>query len=158
MNAPYHDVMARAQATDRADSAVCAAVLRTSLVWWGWMILCGLTLVGLSLAHGAGAWVWLGLAWPLWLAGTWLTMRLLLDAALFTGLSQAAGPASTGPSLDGALTRVLRVQPRLAADGAPRTLAARVAGAMRLFRMLVAVCVAHGSLLLALVLQRVFNG
>lgn len=158
MNAPHHAAMTSELAADRADSAVCAAVLRTSLVWWGWMSLCGLTLAGVCVAQGAGAWVWLGLAWPLWLAGTWLTMRLWLDAALFTGLSQAAGPASTGPSLDGALTRVLRVQPRLAADGTPRTLAARVAGAMRLFRLLVAVCVAHGGLLLALVLQRVFNG
>lgn len=156
MSAPHHDAMASDLAADRADSAVCAAVLRTSLVWWGWMSLCGLTLAGLCLAQGA--WAWLGLAWLLWLAGTWLTMRLLLDAALFTRLSQAMGPASTGPSLDGALSRVLHVQPRLAADGAPRTVAARVVGAMRLFRLLVAVCVAHGGLLLALVLQRVFNG
>ncbi|WP_152606515.1 hypothetical protein [Aquabacterium sp. NJ1] len=156
MSASHHDAMASDQAADKADSAVCAAVLRTSLVWWGWMSLCGLTLAGLCLVQGA--WVWLGLAWPLWLAGTWLTMRLWLDAALFKGLSQAAGPVNTGPLLDGALSRVLGVQPRLAADGTPRTLAVRVAGAMRLLRMLVAVCVVHGCLLLAAVLQRVFNG
>ena len=144
-----------ALAADRADSAVCAALLRTAVLWWAWMGLCGLTLAMLCMAQGA--WGWLSLAWPMWLAGTWLTMRLRLDATLFHGLAQAGGALHAGPALDGALTRVLGVPPRPSADGAPRTMASRVAGAMRLFRFLLALCVTHGLLLLAFVLQRAFS-
>lgn len=144
-----------ALAADRADSAVCAALLRTAVLWWAWMGLCGLTLAMLCVAQGA--WGWLSLAWPMWLAGTWLTMRLRLDASLFHGLAQAGGALHAGPALDGALTRVLGVSPWPSADGAQRTMASRVAGAMRLFRVLLALCVAHGLLLLAFVLQRTFG-
>lgn len=144
-----------ALAADRADSAVCAALLRTAVLWWAWMGLCGLTLAMLCVAQGA--WVWLSLAWPMWLAGTWLTMRLRLDATLFHGLAQAGGALHAGLALDGALIRVLGVPPRPSADGAQRTMASRVAGAMRLFRVLLALCMAHGLLLLAFVLQRAFS-
>lgn len=156
MNASEQGMRVDDLAADRADSAVCAALLRTSIFWWGWMGLCGLTLAMLSAPERV--WLWLCLAWPLWAAGTWLTMRLSLDAALLHGLAQTDGVACTRLSLDGALNRVLGVQPRHAADGAPRAMASRVAGAMRLFRILVAVCVAHGLLLLAALLQRACNG
>ncbi len=141
---------------ERADCAVCAALLRTSVYWWGWMLLCGLALTMLAAAWGQ--WPWLVLAWPLWLVGTWLTMRLMLDAALFHGLAQTAGAVCTLQRLDGALFRVLGVRQQFGADGALRPLASRVAGAMRLFRALIAVCVVHGLVVLAMLAQRMFNG
>ena len=92
------------------------------------------------------------------MAGTWLTMRLMLDATLFHALAQNVGPACDLAALDGALHRVLGVEHTQVAQGLPRSMSSRVAGAMRLFRVLVALSLVHGLILLAVVLLRVFKG
>ena len=109
---------------ERADCAVCAALLYASGVWQG------LALVAVLLGAAAAALPVPRLPWLIALAALtllerWLSGRVALDARLFDRL--AAGGLSLD-GLDGALRRVLAVP---TAD-ARRPLAPRIAGAKRL--------------------------
>ena len=109
---------------ERADCAVCAALLHASRVWQ-WLALVAVPLgaaaAALSAPRPAGLIALAALA----LAERWLAGRVALDARLFDRL--AAGGLSLG-GLDGALRRVLAVP----AAKARRPLAPRIAGAKRL--------------------------
>lgn len=130
-------------AAERADSAVCASVLATGGWWWGWMLACGMLAAASAWGrHDLWAWVGLCVGWGL---GTWWAVRVHLDARLFHWMAQAEGPLSQGGDLDAALRRVLGRSPRGASASSPRSMAERVAGAMRLYRCLVAWSILHGG-------------
>ena len=137
-------------AAERADSAVCASVLATGGWWWGWMLTCGMLAAATAWARHD---LWLGGGLCVgWLLGTWWAVRVHLDGRLFHWMAQAGGPLSQGGDLDAALRRVLRGSPRGASELFPRSMAERVAGAMRLYRCLVAWSILHGGGALAYLL------
>ena len=109
---------------ERADCAVCAALLHASGVW-RWLALVAVPLgaaaASLPAPRPAGLIALAALA----LAERWLAGRVALDARLFDGLA-SGGLGLDG--LDGALRRVLAVP----AAKARRPLAPRIAGAKRL--------------------------
>jgi hypothetical protein len=149
-------------ADERADAALCAALLGSGGVWWalasvgqlGWWLLplagalsAPFALPALSLAAALATLLWIAIA-------VW-AMRVRLDAQLFAALARADGPWADAASLDQALARGFG-RTRLPAPG--RDMAARCAGARRLFRRLVVASLLHllglltaGGLLVTLV-------
>ncbi|MEY4764836.1 MAG: hypothetical protein RI907_1509 [Pseudomonadota bacterium] len=140
---------------ERAAWAVCAATLSTGGLWWGLLSACA----ALQLAASLLAPTWgqpaspalVALAWLLgalltWLAGTWLAMRVALDAQLMRDMARGdQGPLPDAQALDQALHTALHVPVR----ASRRTAADRLRGALRLHRCLVmaAVCEVLGLLL-----------
>lgn len=123
---------------ERADSAVCAAVLATGRWWWWVMMICGAPAAfSIWARHDLMAWCVLCAAWML---GTWWAVRVDLDARLFHDMAHSDGPLSEGVLLDASLQRVVQGRPRGGREGepSPRSLPERVAGALRLYRRLVA--------------------
>ena len=102
-----------------------------------------LHLATLALAVGVG-WVTGGSAAPTLVAlallgaGTWLAVRVGIDAALFEALARGLAP----DDLDRAL-----IATGLVPDRRPRALADRIAGATRLWRAQLTVLVLEGALL-----------
>ena len=109
---------------ERADCAVCAALLHASRVWQ-WLALVAVPLGATAAALPAPRLAWLVALAALALLERWLAGRVALDARLFDGL--AAGGLSLD-GLDAALRRVLAVP----AGKMRRPLAPRIAGARRL--------------------------
>jgi hypothetical protein len=134
-------------ADDRADAALCSALLGSGGVWWalasvgqlGWWLLplFGALSAPFALPALAGA---AALATLLWIAIAVWAMRVRLDAQLFAALARDDGPWDDAASLDQALARGFG-RPRLPAPG--RDMAARCAGAQRLFRRLVIASLLH---------------
>ena len=113
---------------DRADCAVCAALLHASRVWEHLALaatLLGAVAASLPVPRVA---VLIGLA-VLAALERYLAVRVAIDARLFDRL--ADGRLGDLPRLDGALQRVLAVP----ASKAGRALAPRIAGARRLARL-----------------------
>jgi hypothetical protein len=133
----------------RADSAVCAAVLSTAWVWCGLTLMCGLA--GLSLVWRAGPLWSVAASLPVWLGVAWLAMRVAVDARLFTCLAQADGVLGDAAGLDGALMRAVGRPP------AERDLTARIGGAMRLYRQLVALSLVHAVAVLVLLVWTMYQ-
>lgn len=160
MTAPMPDDSdARAQAAltaaERAACAVCADTLATGRVWAVASLFAGgVVLTGQALAAAGGAAlcsatrpalfvaVWVAV-WVAMLvcgaASAYLALRVALDARLFDRLARGdsrgdsgcdAGGISSLPLLDGALQQVLSVP----AHQAGRSVDARIAGALRLWR------------------------
>ena len=145
---PACDVWSSAE---RADSAVCASVLATGAWWWGWMLVCGaLASVSAWSRHDlwSGAALYVG-----WVPGTWWAVRVHLDARLFHWMAQAEGPLTQGRDLDAALQRVVGRSTGVAGVAASRSMAERVAGAMGLYRRLVAWSLLHGGVAIAYLLM-----
>lgn len=105
----------------------------------------GRTLHLTTLALALGVWVVTGaavlpslVALALLGAGTWLAARVGVDAALFDALANGLSP----DDLDVALVATGLVEER-----GPRSLADRIAGALRLWRLQLTVVVLQGALL-----------
>lgn len=139
--------------TERADSAVCAALLHTGWIWWA--ASCVAQLYLLIFFSTGGHWADLFLTLLIWFGVTWMAVRVRLDAVLFDQLARANGPLADAATLDGALAHVLNV--RRHAESWPRSMAARTAGARRLYLWLVALCIAHGSCLLYECVRQTFG-
>lgn len=135
MSAPWTE-------SDRADSAVCAALLHTAGLWWGTVCVSQLLMFVIAQTEPRAVISTTGLL--VWLAVTWLTMRVLLDANLFTRISGSASPWPSGAELDVSLQRVLgvRVKP-LAGEARVRGMTSRIEGAVRLYRALVVLSLLH---------------
>lgn len=120
----------------RADAALCAALLATAPRWWGLVAL--LAVVWLPLVWASAlSWTWL-VALGVWAWVTWLTTRCELDARLFQALARDPAAWTTPGELDADLQRVLGVKRPDAEGQTPKAdMALRIAGARRLFRMLV---------------------
>ncbi|WP_290676154.1 hypothetical protein [Aquabacterium sp.] len=139
--------------SERADSAMCAALLHTGVIWWGASSLIQLYL--LVFFCTSGHWGGLLLSVLIWSGATWMAVRVRLDALLFDQLARFDGPWRDASSLDGALEGVLAVKRPPA--GAERGMSARIAGARRLYRLLVALCLVHGACLLYECLRQSFG-
>lgn len=112
---------------ERADCAVCAALLYASGVWQ-WLALVAVPLGAAAAALPAPRPAGLVALAALALAERWLAGRVALDARLFDRLAAGALSLDGLDGLDGALRRVLAVP----AAKARRPLAPRIAGAKRL--------------------------
>jgi hypothetical protein len=123
-------------ASSRADAAWCAALLGTAPRWW-WLVAL-LTIIWVPLTWASALdWTW-ALALGLWSGVTWLTMRCELDARVFGALAREPGIWQTPGELDASLKRVLGVKRGVTAALPPALdMASRIAGALRLFRLLV---------------------
>ena len=127
-------------ASSRADAALCAALLGTA-PRWSWLVAL-LTIIWVPLTWASSLdWTWV-LALGLWGWVTWLTMRCELDARVFRVLAREPGTWQAPGELDASLNRVLGVKRGVSAavPGAVSPaidMASRIAGALRLFRLLV---------------------
>lgn len=139
--------------SERADSAMCAALLHTGVIWWGASSLVQLYLLVFFCTRGH--WGDLLLSFLIWSGVTWMAFRVRLDALLFDQLARSDGPWPDAVTLDGALEAVLAVKRPPA--GAERGMQVRIAGARRLYRLLVALCLVHGMCLLYECLQQSFG-
>ena len=136
---------------ERADSAVCASVLATGAWWWGWMLACGALAAVLAWSRHD---LWVGVALCVgWVPGTWWTVRVQLDARLFHWMAQAEGPLTQGRDLDAALQRVVGRSTGEPSVTSSRSMTERVAGAMGLYRRLVAWSLLHGGVAIAYLLM-----
>ena len=138
--------------TERAEGAMCAALLHTGDVWWGACCVAQLYLLVLFLS--AGHWSTLLLTCLIWAGVTWMAIRVRLDALLFDQLARVDGPWRDPLTLDDALVSVLSVKRRSGLG--ERDMRMRIAGAKRLYRRLVALCLIHGMCLLYECLQHVW--
>lgn len=95
------------------------------------------------------------LTFLIWSGATWMAVRVRLDALLFDQLARSDGPWQDASSLDGSLEGVLAVRRHPA--GGERGMQARIAGARRLYRLLVTMCLVHGAFLLYECLNQSFG-
>ncbi|HRH17635.1 MAG TPA: hypothetical protein PKV17_02765 [Aquabacterium sp.] len=139
--------------SERADSAMCAALLHTGVIWWGASCVIQLHLLVFLGTHEHG--LDLLLTFLIWSGATWMAVRVRLDALLFDQLARSDGPWQDASSLDGSLEGVLAVRRHPA--GGERGMQARIAGARRLYRLLVTMCLVHGAFLLYECLNQSFG-
>lgn len=151
VSAPQAPAGAAWSSAERADSAVCASVLATGAWWWGWMLACGALAAVVAWSRHD---LWVGVALCVGgVPGTWWVVRVNLDARLFQWMAQAEGPLTQGRDLDAALKRVVGRSTGVDDVASSRSMAERVAGAMGLYRRLVAWSLLHGGVAIAYLLM-----